>query len=616
MLKKKYIIILGLFLLLNCGDKTKSIVGWSPLHPKTGDSIEIIYYTKSGQANLKTASQISLICQFYGENTDSTLIVPMENTRDNWHVKIKPPEQSYLISFKFEDNFNRTDDNNGRGWTVIITTQNTQIIKNTHLEISRIYLGSERPEALPYYKKAIEEIEKELNLFPSNYAAWFTKWEIQLKLNHDQVQYVSNQLDSLLKINIQNYELLKLVFNVNLQLLQNQARAIYYGEQLIEQFSNTQNVDEIAYSLILLNNSNNINFNVTELEKFVTDYPNSDYSKSAYFRLGNYFLQQKEKNKAKYMFQKLVAIAPEDFSNTLTLASLELNDNKFKEAENLLANAKQVCTVDYLQKKDPWLHPGKRQNQLNYNLCQIYSIIAKVNFLKTNYDEVIKNRNKVIELGTPFPAYEWVGIGDAYVMLNDIDQAWYAYVKALSINPDQNDVRLKLKNLYIKQNKPLDGFDDYVDSLIKEELRKSEQLAPNFKAIDLEDNKFTLSDFYGKIIILCFWNSWSKACVSDIPQLNELVKEFQDINLIEFWAISSDHKTSIKNFLKNNRFEYHQFYDGYEIGKAYKIIGLPSYIVIDFNGIIRYKYIGFKFNLKNKLKENIQLLLNEYNIIS
>ena len=614
--KKHWLILLSFVIIVNCGEKTKQAVFWSPTEPKFDETIIITYNPQSEEAKLVNVSQIDLICQFYSDSSDSVLIVPMNKSKKSWQIELYPPEQSYLLSFKFEDNLNRTDDNNGRGWAIIIRNKEGNIVKDAHYRLGQIYRGVMRPEAFPYYKKAIEEFDEEIKANPQNYMAWFDKWESKAILIKNIKPLVQKKLDSLLAIDPNNVELLQLAYNTNWRILQNNSKALYFAEQLINAAPKPKNINEIVYSSLFLKYGGNFQQQIAALEKFIVDYPQSKLVESIYYRLGNYYLQLKKSDKALLMFKKLNQLVPEDVANSLTLASMEINNKNYLQAKQLLAKTKSYCTEDIIKRKYPWTHPGKRLKQLNFNLCQIYSTTASLNYTTKDFDEVIKNRKTVIELGTPFPAFEWMGIGNAYVELENIDEAKKAFIKALCINPNQKNVIQKLKEFHSNENKSGEGFDEYLEAAIRDELKASAQLAPDFEAVDLEDNKLKLSDMKGKIVVLNFWDSWSTAGTKEIPQLNELVADFKNIDVVKFWAISIEYKSSINKLLQNTAFDYHQLYNGSDVKKLYKIIGLPTHIVIDSNGLLRYKYIGFTPNIKQKLEQNIKFLLEESKMVS
>jgi peroxiredoxin len=80
---------------------------------------------------------------------------------------------------------------------------------------------------------------------------------------------------------------------------------------------------------------------------------------------------------------------------------------------------------------------------------------------------------------------------------------------------------------------------------IKDDIRKQENIlvgaiAPDFKAIDLNNKIVTLSEFKGKnVVLLDFWASWCVPCRKSIPYLKALYNKYNSKGL-EIIAVSLD----------------------------------------------------------------------------
>ena len=116
--------------------------------------------------------------------------------------------------------------------------------------------------------------------------------------------------------------------------------------------------------------------------------------------------------------------------------------------------------------------------------------------------------------------------------------------------------------------------------------------------------------------MLTFWDSWSAACKQEIPPLNTLVDDFKNNPKVLFWAISVEAPVSINKFIREQPFSYLQFHSGYEVKKMFNIIGFPTHVVIDAEGKIRFTHIGYSQDIHIQLKNEINNLLKETNLIS
>ena len=52
--------------------------------------------------------------------------------------------------------------------------------------------------------------------------------------------------------------------------------------------------------------------------------------------------------------------------------------------------------------------------------------------------------------------------------------------------------------------------------------------APDFVVTDTDGNAVTLSQFFGKPIVLNFWATWCMPCVYELPDFEEAFREYGD----------------------------------------------------------------------------------------
>jgi len=50
--------------------------------------------------------------------------------------------------------------------------------------------------------------------------------------------------------------------------------------------------------------------------------------------------------------------------------------------------------------------------------------------------------------------------------------------------------------------------------------------APIFELSDLQGRKHALSDYRGKVVLINFWASWCRECITEMPSLNKLYSQF------------------------------------------------------------------------------------------
>lgn len=166
--------------------------------------------------------------------------------------------------------------------------------------------------------------------------------------------------------------------------------------------------------------------------------------------------------------------------------------------------------------------------------------------------------------------------------------------------------------LYEKEYEPLrkDKRFDLIVKRIKATIGIGKP-AKDFSTTLISGEKFSLSNLKGKVILIDFWATWCPPCVKGVPHLKKLYKKYKDKNF-EIIGISLDKKKElVDEYISKERIEWKMIYSGKawadDIARSYKVNLIPSYWVIDKEGILRD--FGFHLRDEHKLAKAIEKLL-------
>ena len=135
------------------------------------------------------------------------------------------------------------------------------------------------------------------------------------------------------------------------------------------------------------------------------------------------------------------------------------------------------------------------------------------------------------------------------------------------------------------------------------------KIAPEFSLKDVNGAEKKLSDFKGKVLIIDFWATWCPPCRQEIPHFVSLYSQYKDQGL-EIIGISLDQNSErvLPDFIKNNSINYTILTGNEEVTDLYGgIAAIPTTFIIDKDGNIRKKYIGY--NDKEVFEKEIRELL-------
>ncbi len=120
-------------------------------------------------------------------------------------------------------------------------------------------------------------------------------------------------------------------------------------------------------------------------------------------------------------------------------------------------------------------------------------------------------------------------------------------------------------------------------------------LAPDFDLTTLDGENLSLSDLRGSPAIINFWASWCPPCRAEMPALQQVFNDYEDLGLI-IAAINATNQDSISeaaSFVSENNLTFPIPLDKTgSVSRSYNLHSLPTTVFVDSQGIIRKIIIG------------------------
>jgi cytochrome c biogenesis protein CcmG, thiol:disulfide interchange protein DsbE len=122
---------------------------------------------------------------------------------------------------------------------------------------------------------------------------------------------------------------------------------------------------------------------------------------------------------------------------------------------------------------------------------------------------------------------------------------------------------------------------------------KDPDLAPDFKAKDLNGKDITLEAYKGKVVLLNFWATWCGPCRAEIPSLIELQAKYKDQMQILGMDVDDEDETQVRAVVQGEGINYPVVMTTPQVRIAYGGIGgLPTVFILNTEGRVVQKHIG------------------------
>lgn len=124
------------------------------------------------------------------------------------------------------------------------------------------------------------------------------------------------------------------------------------------------------------------------------------------------------------------------------------------------------------------------------------------------------------------------------------------------------------------------------------EIQTKELFNQNFN--DVDGNQHSLVEYTSKILVLNFWATWCPPCIKEMPDLNYLYNNYENINVV---GLAVDTVKNVKKFSTKVAVDYPILMAGHDGIKLMKDLGnsvggLPYTLVFNDDGVPIEKYLG------------------------
>ena len=138
------------------------------------------------------------------------------------------------------------------------------------------------------------------------------------------------------------------------------------------------------------------------------------------------------------------------------------------------------------------------------------------------------------------------------------------------------------------------------------------KLAPDFTLKSLGGKNLKLSEMAGSVVLINFWASWCGPCREEMPLLNSLHKKYEPLGFTVLGVNVEQDVKGAEGFLENFPVNFPVLLDSdNRVSEQYKVIAMPTTVVVDRDGNMRFLHQGYKSGDEAKYRQMLKELVRE-----
>ncbi|MEZ5557338.1 MAG: TlpA disulfide reductase family protein [Pseudomonadales bacterium] len=139
-----------------------------------------------------------------------------------------------------------------------------------------------------------------------------------------------------------------------------------------------------------------------------------------------------------------------------------------------------------------------------------------------------------------------------------------------------------------------------------------EEPAPDFTLKSLGGGNLRLDEYRGQVVLINFWASWCGPCRQEMPILDRLHQRYEDTGFAVLGVNVEGDARPAQEIVDKTQVSFPVLIDeGQKVSELYQLEAMPSTVVVDRDGNVRYVHRGYKPGDEDKYVEVVKQLIRE-----
>jgi len=580
-----------------------------PQKPAVGETITLTYDASHRGAILKKSESMIAEVMVVGEDEDATVLEPlMKRSGDLWSATFALKQaKAQILFFRFRSG-DLLDDNGENTWRVLVYGKDGRPVRGAHIASATAhqYPNLRGFKTQKNTEAAAADLDAELVLYPDNWRAQLTRWQFMGRsaTSDEGKARIAKELDGLVAVH------------------KNDEKALADILAWYERIGQKEKADAIRAPIL-------------------KEHPKGKVAEAA---MQNLIYQERNPAKRVELIERFLKEFPQEGSTLenlqMQLFAFLIRANEFAKADSLVSSMERPSGQLYNSLAWPFIEKGENLEQAvawakkGVDLLSVDDPATKPPSLTT----ADWKQNTKFARGMVLDTY-----GFGLMKLGKLSEAERAFEEALALtdyqDPEINEratgclvkagryeKAIAVSLTAVSKGKTNEGLmNNYTtayravhgsDAGLKESITAAEATAAaalseklskervNKPAVDfalknLDGSVVKLSDLRGKIVVIDFWATWCGPCIQSFPYLQKVYEKHKNdpdiiILAVNTWESKTgkDLEDHVRDFMAKNKYSFPVLFDEGSVDK-YGVEGIPTKFIIDQNGTIQFKDIGF-----------------------
>ena len=136
--------------------------------------------------------------------------------------------------------------------------------------------------------------------------------------------------------------------------------------------------------------------------------------------------------------------------------------------------------------------------------------------------------------------------------------------------------------------------------------------APPFSLPSKGGGEVSLAQYKGQVVMINFWASWCGPCRQEMPLLEDIYKKYNKLGFTLIGVNVEPDSKAADDWLKQTPVTFPVLYDkDSKVSQLFNVSGMPTTVIIDRKGTVRYRHISYKPGDEGEYLNNIRAMVRE-----